>query len=151
MRLWHKDLLRALPQKQICSQYRECCAIAKSIKENGTPNHILVNKIMDYQIYDFIKYTALVIYEMKQRGYKVNPNCFDKYNLSDDKAGRLAFDMSKGYITNSYVFESWHNDIYLRECLYNLEEKAMCGGIPLNEWKIIYDQYKNKFELWSGE
>ena len=48
MRLWHVDLIDVLPRKQLLSQWRECCAIAKSIADKGTPNHILVNKITDY-------------------------------------------------------------------------------------------------------
>ena len=140
MRLWHKDLLRVLPQKQICSQWRECCLIAKEIAENGTPNHILVNKIMDYDIKDFITYTTLVRIEMERRHYKCNGDNFIKY-----------FEPKINFtIWGKNIFEGWHNDIYLRECLYNLEEKAMCGGIPADDWKVIYERYKDKFELWSG-
>ena len=58
MRLWHKDLIPFLPRMQILGQWRECCLIAKSISENGTPNHILVNKIMDYPIEHFYRYTS---------------------------------------------------------------------------------------------
>ena len=47
MRLWHKDLIPVLPRQQLIGQWRECCLIAKQISEKGTPNHILVNKIMD--------------------------------------------------------------------------------------------------------
>ena len=50
MRLWHKDLIPVLPRQQLLSQWRECCCIARNIVENGTPNHILVNKILDYPI-----------------------------------------------------------------------------------------------------
>lgn len=139
LRLWHKDIIQVLPKQQLLGQWRECCLIAKNIAKKGTPNHILVNKIMDYPIYDFIKYTALVIYEMKQRGYKVNPSCFDKYNLSDDKAGILAFDMSKGYITNTLVFYDWHDLRYMRQCYYNLQEKYDNGGITPEEWLKICD------------
>ena len=48
MRLWHKDLIGVLPQKQLVSQWRECCAIVRNIAVNGSPNHIPVNKVMDY-------------------------------------------------------------------------------------------------------
>jgi hypothetical protein len=49
------------------------------------------------------------------------------------------------------IFPEWHNDIYLRECLYNLEEKAMCHGIPADEWQVIYDKFKDFTPLWCGE
>ena len=48
MRLWHKDLIAFLPRKQLLGQWRECCAIARNIAVNGTPNHVLVNKVLDY-------------------------------------------------------------------------------------------------------
>ena len=49
MRLWHKDLIKVLPNNQLIGQWRECCAIAVNIKNKGFPNHILVNRIMDYK------------------------------------------------------------------------------------------------------
>ena len=48
------------------------------------------------------------------------------------------------------LFKGWHNKRYLRECLFNLEEKAMCNGIPKDEWKIIYDKFGKEFDLWEG-
>ena len=48
MRLWHKYLIPYLPKQQLLGQWRECCCIARNININGTPNHILVNKIIDY-------------------------------------------------------------------------------------------------------
>ena len=71
MRLWHKDLLSALPSQQLVAQWRECCAIARNIAVIGTPNHILVNKIMDYPISHFYTYSNLVLEEMYKRGGKL--------------------------------------------------------------------------------
>ena len=50
-------------------------------------------------------------------------------------------------IPNEELFKGWHNDIYLRQCLYNLEEKFLCGGISKVEWQNIYDLYHDRFEL----
>lgn len=75
MRLWHKDLISVLPQKQLCGQWRECCLIAKAISENGTPNHLLVNKVMDYNPVEFLIYSIdYVANEMKSRWYNVDEN-----------------------------------------------------------------------------
>ena len=84
MRLWHKDLISVLPKQQLISQWRECCAIAKAIAENGTPNHILVNKVMDYPIHHFIIYSFLVYKEMKNRGFKPNGMNFEKWLEFDE-------------------------------------------------------------------
>lgn len=144
MRLWHKDLLKVLPQKQICSQWRECCAIAKSIKEKGTPNHILVNKIMNYPIEQFLVYTATVEYEMIKRGYKVNSSKFSKYFDSYYIAHKSVFDRNTFSET---LFPNWHNDRYYRQCYFNLQEKFDCGGITREEWDNIQRAYYDKYPL----
>lgn len=120
MRLWHKDLIPVLPNQQLLGQWRECCAIARNIAVKGTPNHILVNKIMDYPMGHFWKYGFLVFSEMKRRGYKCNFDNFEKW-------------IEKPYalITPEYneLFEGWHSVSYLRQCFFNLQEKYDCGGI----------------------
>lgn len=93
MRLWHYELLPYLPKNQIIGQYRECVAIAKSIFEKGYPNHILVNKIMDYPIEEFISYGARVYNEIINRGYKCNWKRFIKYFKEDDIENYLVNNM----------------------------------------------------------
>lgn len=142
MRLWHKDIIPFLPRQQLLGQWRECCLIAKSIAEKGTPNHILVNKIINYPISDFIWCAWLVYNEMKSRQYKTEWNKFMKYFL---KCFRDPVDWKR-----EDIFKGWHDDVYLRECLYNLEEKARAGGIAEEEWKVIYEKYKDFTPLWKG-
>ena len=143
MRLWHYRLLPYLPRQQLLSQWRECCCIAKSIAEKDTPNHILVNKIMDYPIDHFYAYCFAVSREMQRRNYKCNWK-----NLQS-----VLYKIVCIYVhVELYdIFPEWHNDIYLRECLYNLEEKAMCNGIPADEWQVIYDRFKDFTPLWEGK
>lgn len=143
MRLWHKDLISVLPRQQLLGQWRECCLIAKSIAEKGTPNHILVNKIINYPISDFIWYAWLVYKEMKFRQYKTEWNKFMKYF---SKCFRDPVDWKR-----EDIFKGWHDDVYLRECLYNLEEKARAGGITEEEWKRIYNLYCKFTPLWNND
>ena len=126
MRLWHKDLIHVLPRQQLLGQWRECCCIAKNIAEKGTPNHILVNKIMDYPIEHFITYSHYIYKEICQRGYKADWTKFQKY--SENRTLLIEYDS---------LFKDWHNDRYLRQCFYNLQEKYDCGGISEEEWKRI--------------
>lgn len=142
MRLWSHQLLPYLPRLQLLSQWRECCCIAKSIVEKGTPNHILVNKIMDYPIDHFAEYCCNVCIEMEFRGYRCDFSRLDRYIEKMD---------SVPLRNGEQIFPNWHNDIYLRQCLYNLEEKAMCKGIPANEWRVIYNRFKDFTQLWEGE
>ena len=134
MRLWHKDLISALPRLQLVGQWRECCLIAKNIAKEGTPNHLLVNKIMLYPIEHFYRYASEVSDEMESRGYKCDFNKFTQYIKID-----------KCHITHDEMFKSWHNYRYLMQCFYNLQEKHDCYGISDEEW----DVFANKFyDVW---
>ena len=70
MRLWHKSLISALPREQLVAQWRELSAIAGNLNTKGTPNHILVNKVLDYPREHFISYAFYVRQEMARRGYR---------------------------------------------------------------------------------
>lgn len=135
MRLWHKDLISVLPKNQLLGQWRECCAIAASINKTGSPNHILVNKIMDYPMEHFFTYGYIVWKEMYDRGYKVDYSKFIRHfkanELDADKIDRP-------------IFSNWHNDRYLWQCYYNLQEKYDCGGISEAEWQKIEKAVYNK-------
>ena len=143
MRLWHKDLIDALPDKQLKGQWRECCAIAKRIKEKETPNHILVNRIMDYPPEDFIIYAYMVYAEMFHRGYICYFETFLRYYSASELRGIDYTDTSQSTINR--IFYNWHNEDYMDECYYNLREKYHCGGISDDEWARIkwrYCEYK---------
>ena len=131
MRLWHYKLLPVLPRQQLLGQWRECCLIAKSIHDKGTPNHILVNPIMNYPIDHFIEYQVRVAVELKMRGYNVDPSKFIDYLYGDNKPEK------KPYIPIYNLFPGWHTDEYYKQCYYNLEEKHDRGGITDEEWQLI--------------
>ena len=147
MRLWHKDLIPVLPGKQLRGQWRECCAIAKGISEKGWPNHIIVNRIMDYPLDHFVTYSNLIFREMKSRGYKVDWECFSKYGarmrLFDRKENRH----SEPYhpVPYVYLFDKWHNFRYFCQCYQNLSEKFDCGGISESEYSVIQKKYDDVF------
>lgn len=134
MRLWHVYLIKVLPMKQLVSQWRECCCIAKYIANKGTPNHLLVNKVLEYHYNNFNHYTMLVVNEMKNRGYKSTDKSIANYWENLIKA--------KDHFNNennpSSLFEGWHNNRYLKQCYYNLQEKYDCGGISKEEWMKVY-------------
>ena len=35
------------------------------------------------------------------------------------------------------IFKDWHDDEYLLICYYNLLEKFLRGGIPIEEWESV--------------
>lgn len=144
MRLWHKDLIPVLPRQQLLSQWRECCCIARNIAINGTPNHILVNKILDYPLGMFTTYTRFVRDEMIRRGYNISKQALNNYR---DNINQCSERLDNYNITEygplSMLYEDWHNNRYLKQCFYNLQEKYDCGAIPEIEWQKIRDFMMN--------
>ena len=130
MRIWHKDLVEILPSHQLVAQWRECVLIAKEICLKGTPNHILVNKVINYPLEHLATYCNLVRWNMKKRGYDVNI-------LAEEKLTDYLEMSLDSYVPMDILFDGWHNEKYLWQCLYNLEEKYDCGGITPDEWKLI--------------
>ena len=65
IRLWHYELIPYLDKQRLVAQWRKCCYIAKNIADNGTPNHILVNKVLNYPTIHFVVYTNMILAEMK--------------------------------------------------------------------------------------
>lgn len=130
MRLWHKDLIDVLPRQQLLSQWRECCCIARNIAVNGTPNHILVNPILDYPIEHFYLYASIIGEEMEHRGYKCDFSKFTRW-IQIDKCN----------VKYKDLFSGWHNDRYLSQCVYNLQEKYDRGGISYSEWMYVEHRF----------
>lgn len=135
MRLWHKDLISVLPRQQLLSQWRECCCIARNIAVNGTPNHLLVNKVLDYDLQHLHYYAGLVHDELLNRGYKCDYSKFNKW-----------LHLDKNQVTFERLFIGWHRERYFWQCYYNLQEKYDCGGITSDEWKLIAEKAAEMYD-----
>lgn len=133
MRLWAKQLIPVLPKQMLVSQWRELSAIVGAINKNGTPNHRLVNKVMEYARKDLFFYSKLVVDELEFRGYKWSESVWFKI------AKYTGYHGIENYFDRIYC--EWHNERYLKQCLYNLQEKYDCDIITEQEWQLI----KNKF------
>lgn len=132
MRLWHKDLLPYLDDFHIVAQYRELLAIKRAIDKNGTPNHRLVNKVLDYSLLEFKLYTIKVKEEMVKRNIKYIKSKFEEVmSWECDKFKPF----KKG--ENKPLYFNWHNLRYLIQCFYNLEEKYDCGIVSKGAFKKI--------------
>ena len=136
MRLWHKDLIHYLPRHQLIAQWRECCAVCSNWVKKATPNHLLVNKVLNYPKIEFYNYTMLIVQEMTNRNYKIS-----KISLSNFKFNYSCIPNDNAKPNFKNLFENWHNERYLKQCLFNLQEKYDCGGIPEDEWKLIQDNF----------
>lgn len=134
MRLWHKDIIELLPRQQLLGQWRELCCIASNIKSNNTPNHLLVNKVLNFSWIHFKTYCLNVIDEMRKRGYKVCEEKLWKHQFWEET--------THTEIDTNSLYLGWHNDRYLKQCLYNLQEKYDCGGISEEEWEKITKKFQ---------
>lgn len=134
MRLWHKNLIPLLPKKQLIAQWRECCCIARNIQVNGTPNHLLVNKVLDYPLSHLWSYGNRIYVEMTYRGFRADLDKLAKYFPVQDQK----------LLSMAQIWPSWHTNRYLLQCYYNLQEKYDCGGVPASEWLPIVDYMDKK-------
>ena len=133
MRLWHYDLIPVLPNKMLISQWRECIAIKRQW-EKGTLKHRLVSYVMDYNKDYFLHYVYCITEELYNRNINFNKKYLNEIInfIGHDKVELL------------YYKE--HNDRYLKQCYYNLQEKADRGIITKEEWEKIEDLFKSEVE-----
>ena len=133
VRLWHTDLITVLPKQQLVAAWRELSAIAGAIQKNGTPNHVLVNFVCDYDYDHFISYAYYIRQEMTRRKYRTMESVWQKIVALKPKWTLLPLEE---------VYASKMNDFYLTVCYYNLYEKYDCG--MFDGFKDIYLLYHKK-------
>ena len=142
MRLWHKDLIPVLPDKWLVAQWRELSAISGKLIKHGSPQHALVNKITQYEHQHFSQYTWIVKEELIKRGIKFRFNVWYKIvQQSKEAFDKYEFDKFEGglipYNNTEELFHEWHNNKYLIQCYYNLQEKYDCGLLTQHEFDKI--------------
>ena len=118
IRIWHTSLIPVLPREQLVAQWRELSALAGKIQLNGTPNHVLVNFIMDYDFDHFISYAYYIRQEMTARKYRTMNNVWDKI---------VSLKSNWTLLPLEEVYKNKMSDFYLTVCYYNLYEKYDCG------------------------
>ena len=134
MRLWDITLIPYLPREQLVGCWRECSAIAGSIQKNGTPNHLLVNFVLDYDYDHFISYCFYLREEMTLRGYRTMNSVWDKIT---------SLKSNYAILHQSEIYPIKFDQIYREVCYYNLLEKYMCGGIKISDWERVEEWANN--------
>lgn len=133
MRLWHYDLIEYLPSKQLVSQWRECIAIKRQW-EKGSLRHGLVKYVLNYEKACLFNYLLVVERALIKRKIKYNKKFIDEFNV-----------WCEGKFCNKKYDE--HNLRYLRQCLFNLQEKYDRGIISNNDWKKIAEKFCNALNI----
>lgn len=88
--------------------------------------HRLVSYVMNYNKSYFSNYITLIACEMEKR----------KINFQTKYLDEL-FEFSSNLNTLIPAMYPEHNDRYLKQCYYNLQEKADRGIISEEEWQPI--------------
>lgn len=125
MRLWHEKLIPELPRQQLLGQHRECCALRG---HGWGKKHTTVDYVFNYSPVKLFQYHMLVVEEMKQRGYQVDP-------LWEDPTyrGKSCPPYSVDLLPKEpYTPYPEHDTVYLKECLHNMAKK----GIKLSFDKV---------------
>lgn len=139
MRLWHKDLIHVLPNKQLIAQWRECCAIMGEIDKHGFPKSPLTKPIVDYPLSHFRHYVDMVLDEMQLRGIKVSGKAYQKFVKRCDRNMDKFY---RGIRIGDDIYKYWHSDRYLKQCFYNLQEKYDRGMMSDEDWTKIVEKTK---------
>ncbi len=141
MRLWHYKLIPVLPNQMLVSQWRECIAIKRQW-EKGTLKHRLVSYVMEHSREMFYLYTHKVAQELKKRNIKYQSKYLDEI---------MDFGLKSISITGIWPPANYpeHNDRYLDQCYFNLQEKHDRGIISDEEWKPIEELWT--YSQWPDE
>ena len=146
MRLWHQALIPYLDNKRLLGQHRECCALRG---KGWGKKHSIVDYVFKYDLAHLYEYHAIVMAEMAQRHYMIDPKWFNrtyrgqnlpKSLLSEVGAFVLKSKMLNGIMSLCTVYPE-HDDKYLKECLLNLKSKGtmLVNGKSIEQWLIELD------------
>jgi len=127
MRLWHENLIPYLPNAQLLGQHRECCAL----RGNGWGRkHATVNYVFDHSPAYLVAFHLLVMQEMRNRRYKIDPLWYDHLYRGKICSPWEKLDFDHALLENTPIYPE-HNDYYLAECLDNLAGKGVIIDIKL--------------------
>lgn len=132
MRIWSKNLIEFLPNKQLKSMRYE---LGDMIQQYPNIRNPLVRFANNYDIAYLGQYYGRVLREFQKRNINHNIT-YDGKNLS--KIDELTKFSYQYIIENDLTFEE-DNEEYLKICLWNLYEKSIRGSIKYNEWLALKD------------
>ncbi len=127
MRLWHEGLLPYLDRQRLLAQHRECCALRG---KGWGRKHSVVNYVFTHPIEWLWAYHMRVMKEMLNRGYHPDKIWFDVTyrgkelgTMSLEEQEAIDVDSINAKLASAAYIYPEHDDIYLEECLLNLEAK----------------------------
>lgn len=140
MRLWAWQLFPYLSELQFKGQLRELIAIKRDWETNGTTNHLLINKAMEYPKRELAEYAFKYLKEYNKRYGKALKETYWEFS-------EFGFGNRNVFVDDEIAcYCGWHNKEYLRVCMANLYEKHVFGvgksRITDEEWQRLVDGYR---------
>lgn len=154
MRIWDYRLLPYLPDAQFKGQLREIVLVMHQWRDEGKTNHLLINRVMEYDKIHLTSYFLRYNEEYRKRyGKNIDRNIYWEFlNFADyevEKDYKISLVNGADIISIRlvrYIFPNWHNKEYLRVCMANLYEKHRFGigksRITDEEWQRLCDGYE---------
>jgi uncharacterized protein (TIGR02328 family) len=127
--MWHYRLIQYLPNSLIIQQFRDLSIIINQILNDGKPKSPVVEPVMQYPWHEFYEYCGMVLSEMHERNLDITIP--ETRLLGKLENARDAFNDTP---PTELIFFGWHNDRYLNQCLYMLEELYDVGVISQKDW-----------------
>lgn len=138
MRIWSKDLIPVLPNKQLKAMRYE---LGDMIKQYPNIKNPLVKFANNYGIEYLGQYFLLVCQQCIERN--INTKASYDNSILEIVMSNTRYD-DEIYWKN-YTFKE-DNNRYLKQCYYNLQEKYDRGIITKEEWQKIEDLVGNEIE-----
>ncbi len=147
MRLWHIDLLPYLPDMQFRGQLRELVSIMRAWRDKGETNHLLINRVTQYEKTELYLYFLSYGYRWYERyGEYISPKLVQEFHDFVPPEDRAFLPRRKALVDKLGIDPGWHNKSYLRVCMANLFEKWDCGRgrnrMSDEEWERLKEGYK---------
>lgn len=133
MRIWHYELIDVLPNAQLKAMRYE---LGDMIKQYPNIKHGLVKYANDYSLEFLMSYFIRVLREFDKRGIN------HRSSYDDEIISIYSSPISRE--VDEDLFYPEHNDRYLKQCYYNLQEKADRRIISSEEWKLIHKKIYGK-------
>ncbi len=140
MRIWHKDLIGVLPDNYLFAQWRTLNTIKRTILKGKEVEDKIVSVALDYDTLHLMTYSNLVKNEIEKRKHVISTKLhkeFYQWCIKNSHTG-LAYE-----IEYDRLFKDWHNDRYLKQCYYTMQELYDRDCITKEEW--------DKFKVVKGD
>lgn len=164
MRLWPYQMFSVLPYRQMLAQWRECLAVsgmlAKDLENKSGINHYIIDRVKNYSIEHFVVYCDLVRKEFERRNWTIGTNTIEKLNndinfenvLSKIEINEHDNNVITPSISIKYdnieeiLFYGFHDDRYIKQCLYKFQEMYDCDALTSDVWKELQSKFSRLIE-----